>query len=72
MDAALEQAATFAALPPVALRLAKRAVVRSWDADMESALEMAATYQGIAQNTEDHQESVEAMLEKRAPRLSGR
>ncbi len=36
------------------------------------ALELAATYQGIAQSTEDHDEAVRAFLEKREPVFSGR
>jgi enoyl-CoA hydratase/carnithine racemase len=40
--------------PPLALRLTKRAAYRSHDADLEHALELAATYQGVVQNTADH------------------
>jgi 2-(1,2-epoxy-1,2-dihydrophenyl)acetyl-CoA isomerase len=60
-----------AALPPIALRLTKRAAYRSYDGDLEQALELAATYQGIAQNTADHGEAVRAMLERRTPGFTG-
>jgi len=60
-----------AALPPQALRLTKRAAYRSFDADLEQALELAATYQGIVQNTTDHHEAVQAMLERRPPKFTG-
>ncbi len=54
MDTALERAEALASLPPVALQLTKRAAYRSYEGDREAALELAATYQGIAQNLDDH------------------
>ncbi len=72
MAAAMEVAEAIAQNPPVAVRLAKKAAYRSFDADADTALELAATYQGIAQNTEDHREAVAAMLDKRDPNFTGR
>ena len=72
LEVAREQAALIAQNPPVAVRLAKRAAYRSWGADLETALELAATYQGIAQRTEDHDEAVRALLERREPEFVGR
>lgn len=43
-----------ASLPPDALQLTKRAAYESWNSEMHRALELAATYQGIAQNHPDH------------------
>ena len=60
-----------AALPPLALRMTKRAAYRSFDADLEHALELAATYQGVVQNTADHHEAVQSMLERRPPKFTG-
>lgn len=40
--------------PPLAVRLTKRAAYQSWNRDLAVALELAATYQGIAQNQPDH------------------
>lgn len=69
---ALTLAQTLAGQSPVALQLAKRAAYRSWDLNLDDALELAATYQGIAQRTEDHLEAVDAMLGRRPPVFSGR
>lgn len=49
-----ERAQALAALPPAAVQLTKRAAYRSWQCDQATALELAATYQGIAQNQPDH------------------
>ncbi|WP_255215785.1 enoyl-CoA hydratase-related protein [Pseudenhygromyxa sp. WMMC2535] len=54
MHAACARAEAIAALPPLAVQLTKRAAYRSWGADMSTALELAASYQGIVQNHEDH------------------
>jgi enoyl-CoA hydratase/carnithine racemase len=59
-------------LPPLALRLAKSAAYRSYDLPLHAALDIAAAYQGVAQNTADHDEAVAAFLEKRSPRFEGR
>lgn len=56
---------------PVAVRLAKQAALRSWDLPLDAALELAATYQGIAQNHPDHDEAVAAFFEKRRPDFTG-
>lgn len=49
-----ELAQQLAALPATAVQLTKRAAYRSWPGDQAAALELAATYQGIAQNHPDH------------------
>ena len=56
---------------PLAVRLAKSAMQRSWDLPMDVALELAATYQGVVQNTDDHLEGVNAILDKRDPSFTG-
>lgn len=60
-----------AANAPLAVRLTKRAAYRSWDVDVDTALELAASFQGMVQNTADHREAVEAILGKRAPAFRG-
>lgn len=72
LDTAQSQAVDLAARSPIALRLIKRAAYQSLGADLSAALELAATFQGIAQTTEDHREAVAALLEKRPPQLKGR
>ncbi|MBX7077936.1 MAG: enoyl-CoA hydratase/isomerase family protein [Nannocystaceae bacterium] len=72
MDAARQLAGAIAHNAPLAVRLTKRAAYRSWDCDLETALELAASYQGMVQNTADHREAVEAILGKRAPAFTGR
>ncbi len=60
-----------AANAPLAVSLTKRAAYRSWDVDLDTALELAASYQGMIQNTEDHREAVAAILEKRPATFRG-
>ena len=72
LDAANRLARTIAANAPLAVRMTKRAAYKSWDADVDTALELAATYQGMVQNTEDHRIAVEAILGKQTPRFLGR
>lgn len=72
MDSAYALAEQIVQNAPVAVRLTKRAAQRSFDGDSAIALELAATFQGIAQNTADHDEAVSAMLERRTAVFQGR
>ncbi len=72
LEQAKIRARAIAANAPLAVRLTKRAAYRSWDLDMDTALELAASFQGMVQNTEDHKEAVDAILGKRPPQFSGR
>lgn len=72
LEETLAYAESIAANAPLAVQLTKRATYRSFEGGLEAALELAASYQGMAQNTEDHFEAVDAMLEKRSPRFNGR
>ncbi|MFD1048077.1 enoyl-CoA hydratase-related protein, partial [Kibdelosporangium lantanae] len=58
--------------PPHALRMTKRLLRESQHQTLESALELAATTQAAAHHTADHHEAVTAMLDRRAPRFTGR
>jgi enoyl-CoA hydratase/carnithine racemase len=71
VDAVRERARVLVALPPLSVRLTKSAIVQSWDLTMDQSLRLAATLQGVSQNTADHDEAVAAFLEKRAPSFLG-
>jgi 2-(1,2-epoxy-1,2-dihydrophenyl)acetyl-CoA isomerase len=57
---------------PIAVRLAKGLLRQAEDQTLDGALDLAATYQGIAQTTADHAEGLSAMLERRPPRFEDR
>jgi enoyl-CoA hydratase/carnithine racemase len=57
-------ATRLAHLPQQALRLTKVSMYRSWSGDTETAMQLAAAFQSLAQNTDEHLEAVEAMLER--------
>ena len=57
---------------PVAHRLAKQLVYRGQETDLETALAFATTCAFIAGATEDHQEGIKALAEKRSPEFKGR
>lgn len=61
-----------AANPPIALRLNKLLLYKGLETDLESALEMAGSFQALAINTQDHLEGVAAFREKRQPQFIGR
>jgi 2-(1,2-epoxy-1,2-dihydrophenyl)acetyl-CoA isomerase len=56
---------------PLAMGLAKRALVRALESDLESSLEYEAQLQSIAGRTADHAEGVRAFAEKRPARFRG-
>lgn len=69
--AALAVATSIARQAPVAVKLTKAAFYRGYQKDLETALTMAAAFQGLTQRTRDHEEAVAAMLEKRRPEFCG-
>ncbi|WP_135466931.1 crotonase/enoyl-CoA hydratase family protein [Crenalkalicoccus roseus] len=72
MEAARALARRIAANPPDALRMTKRLLREGQYMRLPSLLELSAAYQALAHSTEDHREAVNAMLERRAPRFTGR
>jgi len=72
LPATYELATKIALGPPVAIRLARRALYRNADADLQSSLEFETFAQNICADTEDAREGIRAFVEKREPTFSGR
>lgn len=72
LDEALATARQIAAFPPKSLRLNKRLMRKSAESDLDTALELAASYQAIVQSSADQREAVAALLEKRKPVYQGK
>jgi enoyl-CoA hydratase/carnithine racemase len=60
-------AARIAANPGLVLRMTKKLLREGQRQDLASLLELSANLQSIAHKTPDHQEAVNAFLEKRKP-----
>jgi 2-(1,2-epoxy-1,2-dihydrophenyl)acetyl-CoA isomerase len=69
---AAEVAAALAALPTRAIGMTKRLLEHATLANLEDQLELEAELQAEAASTEDFREGVNAFLEKRDPRFTGR
>jgi 2-(1,2-epoxy-1,2-dihydrophenyl)acetyl-CoA isomerase len=72
LSATYELAAKIAQGPPIAIRLARRALYRSLQEDLRAALEFETFAQNICADTEDAREGIRAFVEKREPKFSGR
>jgi 2-(1,2-epoxy-1,2-dihydrophenyl)acetyl-CoA isomerase len=72
MPAAHALAGKIAAGPPIAIRLAKRAIYRNAEADLRTSLEFETFAQNICSETEDAREGARAFVEKRPPKFQGR
>jgi enoyl-CoA hydratase/carnithine racemase len=70
MATALELAQRIASNPTHAVRLAKRLQREGMSTRLDTHLEMAAGFQALAHQTDDHREAVSAFLDKRAPRFA--
>ena len=69
LDEALALANRIAANPSAVLRMTKRLLREGESSSMDSLLELSASYQAHAHQSEEHFEAVNAFLEKRAPRF---
>ncbi|MCO4793955.1 MAG: enoyl-CoA hydratase/isomerase family protein [Bacteriovoracaceae bacterium] len=57
---------------PIAIQMTKQSLKSVRLADLNSHLDLMATYQGIAQRTDDHFEGIKAFKEKRSPKFEGK
>ena len=69
---ALELAERLAALPPVAVSVAKQVIDAMPDASYDAGLALERLAYGLLAQTADHREATAAFAEKRAPRFGGR
>lgn len=72
LPAVYDLAAKIAAGPPIAIRLARRALYHNADADLKSSLEFETFAQNICFETDDAREGIRAFVEKREPKFEGR
>ena len=72
MPAAYDFARKIAAGPPIAIRLAKRALYHGEGTDLRGGLEFETFAQNVCFETEDAREGIRAFVEKRAPQFKGR
>ena len=66
-----EFARKLASLPTRTIGLTKRAIDAAWNAELESQLDLEATFQAEAAKTRDYREGVAAFVEKRKPQFRG-
>ena len=71
MPTAIKIATKISRKPPEALRMTKRLLKESEFQRLDTALEMAAGMQALAQATKDHEEAARAFAEKRKPVFTG-
>jgi enoyl-CoA hydratase/carnithine racemase len=72
LDRALELAERLAALPPLAVTLAKQAIDAMPESSREAGLAHERLAYGLLAQTEDAREAADAFAEKREPRFKGR
>jgi 2-(1,2-epoxy-1,2-dihydrophenyl)acetyl-CoA isomerase len=71
MGESMELARQLAIGPTRAIGMIKRMLNRSFESDLDTALEMEAALQGIAASTADVIEGVTGFLQKRKPEFKG-
>ncbi len=72
MEASMELATRLANMPSQSLALIKYLVHKSLDMTFEESLALAHVAQEKVRSTEDHKEAVQAFIEKRQPKFTGR
>jgi 2-(1,2-epoxy-1,2-dihydrophenyl)acetyl-CoA isomerase len=71
MAEATKLATRIAAMPPLSVRLIKRAVNQGLDVDMTTALDLISSHIAIARAGPDHTEAISAFREKRHGKYQG-
>ena len=71
-DAAMDLASRIVRHPPLAVRATKEAVMRGLDMSLEQGLRLENLLSSSARKTEDGQEALRALSEKRTPVFKGR
>ncbi len=71
-DSALKLAQTIAAMPTKGLGYTKKLLSQSFNNSLEDQLSLEAKTQAQSAATEDHQEGIQAFLDKRSPRFTGK
>jgi len=71
MAETLKLAASIAAKPGPALRMAKRLLYQGRDTSLQQLLDQSAACQALCHHTDDHAEALTAIFEKRPPRFTG-
>jgi enoyl-CoA hydratase/carnithine racemase len=72
MDAAMELAGAIAQGPPIAIRLARRALYRNAESSLREALEFETYAQNLCRTSQDAKEGIRAFVEKRPPNFEGK
>jgi enoyl-CoA hydratase/carnithine racemase len=69
---AIAMAAQIAELPPLAIQLAKEAVIRGMDASLETGLTLESRTLQLLFASQDQKEGMTAFIEKRKPKFTGK
>lgn len=72
IERAHQLAKTIAKKPPIAVRLAKEALLKAFETDLESGLNIERKSFTLLAATEDRHEGIAAFMEKRKPEFKGR
>ena len=71
LERAYELAEMVIGFPPLAIRKTKELVRTAQSVTLKENLDQAALFQGVLQQMDDHQEAIDAILEKRKPVFKG-
>jgi len=68
----LELARSIAAMPTKGLGYTKRLLNQSFNNSLEDQLDLEAVTQSLSAHADDHKEGIQAFLEKRTPKFTGK